>query len=132
MPGHQKKSVTQKLFKVLVVEDNPAIQCIHKAMLTALNCEAEVASNAKEALEMALNDHDLILLDIGLPDRSGVEVALEIRGRETDKRTRIVAVSAFAEGDVTKNCLAAGIDQIVHKPLNFQKLEQLLNLSHTE
>ena len=92
MQGHQKKSAMQKLFKVLVVEDNPAIQCIHKAMLTELNCETEVASNAKEALEMAWNHHDLILLDIGLPDRSGVEVALEIRGRETDKRTRIVAV----------------------------------------
>jgi CheY-like chemotaxis protein len=61
----------QKLLKVLVVEDNPAIQGIHKAMLTALNCQTEVASNAKEALEMVSNDHDMILLDIGLPDRSG-------------------------------------------------------------
>jgi CheY-like chemotaxis protein len=120
----------QKSLKVLVVEDNPAIQCIHKAMLTALNCETEIASNAEEALQMAFNDHDLILLDIGLPDRSGVEVALEIRGREVGKRTRIVAVSAFAEGDVTKNCLAAGIDQVVHKPLDFQKLEQLLDLNY--
>jgi CheY-like chemotaxis protein len=120
----------QKLLKVLVVEDNPAIQGIHKAMLTALNCQTEVASNAKEALEMVSNDHDMILLDIGLPDRSGVEVALEIRSRETNKRTLIVAVSSFAEGDATKSCLLeAGIDQVVRKPLAFEKLEQLLDLS---
>lgn len=120
----------RKPFKVLVVEDNPAIQCIHRAMLAALNCQAEVASNAKEALEMALNGHDLILLDIGLPDRSGLEVALEIRGRETNKRTRIVAVSAIAESSVENNWLAAGIDQVICKPLDFQKLEQLLDLSY--
>lgn len=120
----------QKLLRVLIVEDNPVIQCIHKAMLTVLNCQVEVASNAKEALEMALNDHDLILLDIGLPDRSGVEVALEIRRLETEKRTRIIALTAFAEGNVTKNCLEAGIDQVVHKPIDFQKLEQLIGLSH--
>lgn len=120
----------QKLLKVLIVEDNPVIQYIHKAMLTVLNCQVEIASNAKEALEMASNEHDLILLDIGLPDRSGIEVALELRSRETRKRTRIVALTAFAEREVVKNCLAAGIDQVVYKPIDFQRLEQLLEVSH--
>lgn len=120
----------RKPFKVLVVEDNPAIQYIHQAMLAALNCQAEIASNAKEALEMAFNGHDLILLDIGLPDKSGLEVAMEIRGRETNKRTRIVAVSAIAEREIAKKWLAAGIDQVICKPLDFQKLEQLLDLSY--
>ncbi len=120
----------QKLLRVLIVEDNPVIQYIHKAMLTALNCQVEIASNAKEALEMASNEYDLILLDIGLPDRSGIEVALELRSREIKKRTRIVALTAFAEHDVVKNCLAAGIDQVVYKPIDFQKLEQLLQVSY--
>jgi CheY-like chemotaxis protein len=121
----------QKLLRVLIVEDNPLIQCIHKAMLDVLNCQVEIASNAKEAIEMAFNNaHDLILLDIGLPDKSGIEVAREVRRRETEKRTRIVALTAFAEGNVTKNCLEAGIDQVVHKPIDFKKLEQLLDLSY--
>src|SRR5579872_2767668 len=67
--------IPPKQIRILMVEDNKVIQFIQKKMLIALNCEVDIAPSAEEALVMVDNHYDLLILDIGLPGMSGIELA---------------------------------------------------------
>jgi CheY-like chemotaxis protein len=87
----------------------------------------DVAENGKQALTMLSPDYDAILLDIGLPQMSGIEVAMEIRKREDDTRhIPIIALTGFTQEEDKKNCLAAGINAFATKPILPDELQRLL------
>ena len=111
---------------VLMVEDNHIIQFVHKKMLTELNCRVDVASSAEQALDMPDTHYDLILLDIELPGKSGIDVAIELRKREHFKHIKMVALTSFVEDGMAEKCLAAGINQVFSKPIDIKKLGSLI------
>ena len=115
-----------KKVRILLVEDNPSIQYLYRAMLSALDCQVDFASNATEAFCMADNVYDLVFLDIGLPDKSGIEVAIELRRREIHKATRLIAVTAFTKELIQNECDAAGIELILTKPVHKKDIEALV------
>src|ERR1700733_3765003 len=90
----------ERSVSVLLVEDDFLVRKITMALLTALNCQVAIAENAARALAKAKEAaYELIFLDIGLPDRSGDEVAREIR-QDTNgcnQSTPIVAVTAHVD-----------------------------------
>lgn len=81
-----KKSMTTKLtakkLHILLVEDDPVIQLIHKRYIKQIDCDLVVAETGKQALAFATQQFDLILMDVGIPEISGLEVTSIIRERE--------------------------------------------------
>lgn len=116
-----------KSLKILLVEDEKIAIVVHSKMLEKLGYQPDVAENGQEALSLAANEYDVILMDIGLPDISGVEVAAKIRQCEGSHRARIVGVTGYLAEEVEGECLAAGMEEVVTKPLSSEKLCEILN-----
>jgi len=113
--------------QVLLVEDDPIIQKVHTMMLERVGCKIGVASNGDEALKMYNQGYDAILMDVGLPGMSGIEIAAEIRKREAGNgRIPIIGVTGYGYEEDKRNCLAAGMDDVAIKPLKPDELTQIL------
>ena len=125
--------------RVLLVEDNPVNQKIVVRMLLRSGLRCEIAGSGVEALAVLESDSfDLILMDCQMPEMDGFETTAHIREREraTGGHVRIVAMTANAmEGD-RERCLAAGMDDYVSKPIDFDafsaKLETWLPAAAAE
>jgi len=115
--------------KVLLVEDNPLVQKVHRMMLQKVGCEVDTAADGKMALQLSENTYDLILMDIGLPGMNGLEVTSQIRQREETTNathTPIITLTAYSDEEARSNSLAAGSDEVLTKPIAFNDLCELL------
>ena len=112
--------------RVLLAEDNPVNQTFMVRFLEKRGHQVTVASDGTQALAAAEAPFDLILLDIQMPEMDGIEVAQEIRRREshsdTPAHTPIVAMTAHALDGDRKRCLAAGMDAYLTKPVQTSEL----------
>ncbi len=111
---------------VLLVEDNEMLQLLHRDMLMQLGCTVDIAVNGFEALQYADQGYDFIFMDIGLPDKSGIEVTKELRAREEAQKLKIIALTAHGK-DIEASCLAAGMESIIHKPVDLKTLKALID-----
>ncbi len=119
------KGVEQREADILVVEDEPINQEILKAMVENLGYKCWVASTAEEALNATLKRRfDVILLDINLPDQSGLQVAEQIRLNGTT--TPLIAVTAHAYEADREATRLAGIRYHLIKPVAYQELRHTL------
>lgn len=130
----QKTSIVKKISSpstlpkkpsVLLVEDDPIVQYVHNKMLTDLGCEVDVVSNGFEALNI-LKNHDIIFVDISLPDISGFEVIKTIRERSKNTKVPIVALTVYTGKEEKLACLNAGADEFTSKPISQTHLKKLL------
>lgn len=115
--------------KVLLVEDEPIIQKVHCLMLEKIGCDVDIASNGCEALKKSKNTYDIIFMDIGLPDITGIEVSHHLRAREHKHHlsaTPIIAVTAFCLDDVREDCLRVGVNQLLAKPIDMKVFKQII------
>jgi CheY-like chemotaxis protein len=104
---------------ILVVEDNPDNRELADYLLRAYGYEPLLASGGAEAIPLAIEERpDLILLDVGMPDVGGYEVALAVRRHPALQQTRIVAVTASAMVGDREKIAAAGFDGYIPKPIN--------------
>ena len=123
-----KNNINKSDCKVLLVEDEPLVQKMHLLMLNALNCEVTLAENGQIALDYAVSHYyDIILMDIGLPDIKGNDVAKTIRENLKFKSNSsyIVALTAFIEDRIKSTCMAAGMNVVESKPISSDRLKQL-------
>jgi two-component system, cell cycle response regulator DivK len=105
--------------RILIVEDNQFDGRLLKDILESRGYETLQTSDGLEAIEVALaNLPDLILLDIQLPDMSGLEVTRRLRSDERSRRIPIVAVTAHAMGWHEREALDSGCDAYISKPLS--------------
>ena len=120
----QKKFVASRPRRVLVVDDHHDTCTGMKMMLERRGYQITLAHSAEQALEKArMQDFDLLISDIGLPDRSGYDLMRELRN---SKGLRGIALSGFGmEHDVTK-ARAAGFSEHLTKPINFERLEEAI------
>jgi two-component system KDP operon response regulator KdpE len=106
--------------KVLIVDDEPHIRRLLRTTLTRASYEVGEAETAREALEMlAEMDPDVVLLDLGLPDRDGLELVQIIRGRS---KATLLVVSARDATDQKVTALDLGADDYVTKPFDSDEL----------
>jgi two-component system KDP operon response regulator KdpE len=106
--------------RVLVVDDEPQIMRALRVILHARSYDVIGATTGRQAVEAAKRDRpDLIVLDLGLPDISGVEVIHTVRGWST---IPILVLSGRLESIEKVRALDAGADDYVTKPFNIEEL----------
>jgi DNA-binding NtrC family response regulator len=107
--------------KVLVIDDEVDIREGLELLLTTEGYQAETAQNATEGLQkLASNIYDLVLLDLMMPDKSGMEVLEEVRQR--DKETPIFMITAYGSVEAAVNALKLGANDYFSKPWDNDKL----------
>jgi len=110
----------EKALKVLVVEDHEDTAWAYRNILKKMNCEVRTAGTVAEALDILLKDSfDIILSDVGLPDGDGVKLIHGVR-RFCD--TPAIAITAFDSSEDVGNCLRAGFDLHMAKPVDINRL----------
>ena len=113
---------------VLVVEDFEDNRFMMRRLLEMSGYRVVEAINGNQAVERAAADHpDIILMDLSLPQLDGLAATRRIRSREGARKVPIVAVSAHDSADFHAEALAAGCNEYVTKPIDFDQLVQLLD-----
>jgi CheY-like chemotaxis protein len=114
--------------RVMVVEDNADIAHSMVALVRHLGHEVELAHDGNAALEIAQRfSPQVALLDIGLPGRNGLELAHAFRQDERLRSAFLVALTGFGQAEDRRRSLEAGFDEHLVKPLNFARLQQMLD-----
>ncbi len=124
-------------WRVLLAEDTSTNQKLALHFLAKLGCSVDVASNGREAVSLARQQrYDLILMDCHMPGMDGYEATAEIRKSESagnvpgslrSPRVPIIALTANAMQGDRDNCLAAGMDDYLAKPLQQAELQRVLD-----
>lgn len=108
---------------VLLVEDSDAIRDAFTILLEDAGYRVLGAGTGADALRLAAeHGPDLVLLDMGLPDMTGLEVVRRIKGDPATAGIAVVAVTGRDEDADRRACLAAGCAAYIVKPVNTQKL----------
>jgi PAS domain S-box-containing protein len=113
--------------RTLVVEDNAVNQKVAVRMLERLGLRADVAANGREAVEMCrMVPYQLIFMDCQMPEMDGFAAAREIRLLEAPgpQAPTIIAMTAEAMAGTREECLAAGMDDYIAKPVKFDHLRE--------
>lgn len=112
--------------RILLAEDNPINRKLAVRLLERRGHSVRVAADGREAVEAARRERfDVALMDIQMPEMSGLEATLKIRAQEAQDESRrlpIIAVTAHAMSGDREACLAAGMDGYVSKPLHPDEL----------
>jgi CheY-like chemotaxis protein len=121
-----------QLIRTLLVEDNPINQKVAKKLLEKNGCQVAVANNGREALQSLTNaqwNFDVVFMDVQMPVMDGLEATKEIRRIETTngKHLPVFALTAHISKQDEEQCLAAGMDLHLTKPI---KMEPLLAALH--
>jgi len=111
--------------RVLVAEDNATNQKLIAALLDQRGHQVTIVTNGRQAVERALQESfELVLMDVQMPEMSGLEATEAIRAseRETGRHLPIVALTARAMAGDREQCIAAGMDAYLSKPVRAEEL----------
>jgi PAS domain S-box-containing protein len=125
------KGVTEKAnpqaggISILLVEDHEDTADVMSRLLRDKGYSVQTCATVAEALKMIrLREFNLVLSDIGLPDGTGIDLIREIRQHST---TPAIALTGFGKDQDIARYKEAGFDAHLTKPVNFQKLEMVIN-----
>ena len=116
--------------RIRLAEDNAVNQKVALLMLQRLGYRADVVTNGLEVLEaLQRQPYDIILMDVQMPELSGLETTRKLRERTAnlEKRPWIIALTASAMLEDRAQCLAAGMDDYLSKPLQTEELKNVLD-----
>lgn len=117
--------------KVLLVEDYQLAAKIADYILRSLDCQVDIAKNGEQALEKAMaGEYDLILMDLGLPDKDGYEVTKMIR--KAKNNTPVYALTAHTDQGHKDMALEAGMNGFLIKPLEEDEVKQVLESTQSD
>jgi signal transduction histidine kinase/CheY-like chemotaxis protein len=134
-PGKANAAAGNKGLSILVAEDNEINALLARALLTRLGHRPAVAGNGEAAVESwaaaraAGTPYDLVLMDVQMPGMDGLEATRRIRAVEDaagSRPVRILALTANAQSEDRAACLAAGMDGLLVKPLDRERLREAL------
>ncbi len=111
--------------KVLLVEDNLVNQLVAIKLLESLKVEVIVAQNGQEALDkLPTQDVDIIFMDIQMPIMDGLTATQHIRAQQRYSKLPIIAMTAHAREEDKQQCLAAGMNLHIAKPISLNVLRE--------
>jgi signal transduction histidine kinase/ActR/RegA family two-component response regulator len=104
--------------QILLVEDNEANQFVARQLLSRAGLQVTIANNGKEAIEQIQQvQYDLVLMDMQMPVMDGIQATQQIRQLPEGKELPIIAMTAAASEADRDNCLAAGMNDYISKPI---------------
>lgn len=113
--------------RVLIVDDNADLAEATSMMLRICGFSTTTAYNGRRALEKARTfNPEIVLLDIGLPDMDGYELAKRIRSTVWGKNAILIAVTGWGQEEDRQRAFAAGFDRHLIKPVTGTALEAVL------
>jgi two-component system, OmpR family, phosphate regulon response regulator PhoB len=113
--------------KILIIEDNPDVRRILTVTLGHLGYLTLEAKDAAAGIKMSLAEiPDLILMDVSLPDSSGLETARKIKDNPKTNQIPIVACSGWKDEDILTKALEAGVVEFLTKPISPERLAELI------
>jgi CheY-like chemotaxis protein len=118
--------------RILLAEDNIINQKVAVRFLERIGYRADVAFNGIEVID-ALNRqlYDVILMDIQMPEKDGVQTTLEVRKEfPPERQPRIIAMTANAMKEDHENYLSIGMDDYIVKPFKMEELVKALMETH--
>ena len=111
---------------ILVAEDNPDNQALISLYLKKINCTFDIAANGEQAYKKSMEGHyDVILMDMQMPIMSGLQATQKLR--QKGYQGTIIALTANAMAEDQKNCLEAGCNAFLSKPIDRSKFFTTLN-----
>ncbi len=125
---HSLREVSRRL-QVLVAEDNPVNEAVIVRVLEKMGHAPTIAHNGRAALSLATNGKfDLVFMDVQMPEMDGLAATVAIRESEKRSGTHlpIFAMTAHAMKGDREQCLAAGMDGYITKPVRFSDIQQTL------
>lgn len=119
------------MMKILICEDNPMAMKTLSVVLGREGFEADIAEDGNRALELLQkNDYDLLVMDIHLPYRSGLELVKFVRS-DQGKDTPAIVLTAFSDPQMQRQAGELGISGYIVKPFNpaelIAKIKSILN-----
>ncbi|MEX0891101.1 MAG: response regulator [Gemmatimonadota bacterium] len=115
--------MTKPTAPILLVEDDPLLRHAFRLLLEDAGYSVVEAGTAAAAVDAALEyTPSLILLDLGLPDRPGLEVARELSGHAAMRAVPIVALTGRVGSEQRQDCLDAGCSHFLAKPIEPREL----------
>jgi PAS domain S-box-containing protein len=128
LPANQTLLPPKRTYRVLVVDDNQDSAVSLATLLKVRGYETNIAYDGPAAIELARSfGPDAILLDIGLPNIDGYEVARQIRNSERGKSMFLIAISGYGQEQDRRRSKEAGFDHHFVKPVDFTSLSSLLS-----
>ncbi len=123
-------SKDRSLMKILVAEDNPINQMLIRMLLSKMGYTSEIVSDGAQAINaLEHGDYDLVLMDCQMPVVNGFEATRMIRSPQTlvkNPKIPVIALTANAMNEDRKECLDAGMNDHIGKPISPEILEQRL------
>lgn len=121
-----------KGLRVLVADDNKVNQMVILGLLQKLHAQPTAVDNGEEAVRIACSQHDAfdaILMDCEMPVMNGFDATAILRGEEVNHDwppLPVIALTAHAHEEASAQCLGCGMDDVLTKPVNLQRLETTL------
>src|SRR5208283_5375403 len=113
--------MTNHEYRILIVDDEAAIRRLLRQKLTKSGYQCEEAGSSDETLDkMKTSPADLIMLDMKMPGKSGMELLPELKASYPD--TAVIMATAVAEADLAIQCMKLGADDYITKPFNLDDI----------
>lgn len=123
---NKKDLIQNQVYKILVVEDNKINQIVTKKIIEKSNYTCTLADDGFRAIEILENQNfDIILMDINMPLMNGFETTKKIRLKGIS--TPIIVLTAFGKEEIIEEALSVGINDIIVKPFEPEKLFETIN-----
>ncbi len=120
-----------KGLKILLIENDELNIKFVKIVLDRLGHQSDIAINGQVGLSLYMkNKYDLVLMDLEMPEKNGIDAAIEIREYEKKNKlnpVKIIAVTAYAMETDRQSCFNAGMNDFLAKPFLVEELVELIN-----
>jgi two-component system cell cycle response regulator DivK len=112
---------------ILIVEDNPLNMKLFSAMIASQGYDVLQAADGHQGLAMAQQHHpDLVIMDVQLPGKSGLEVAQTLKADDATRGILIIATTAYALSDDEQKIIESGCDAYMAKPIAITEFLELI------
>jgi PAS domain S-box-containing protein len=123
------KQLSERLpLRILIAEDNIINQKMGLRIFEKMGYIADIASNGLEVIDALKRQHyDIVFMDVQMPEMDGLEATKAIiKEWQSDKRPKIIAMTANAMQEDRQKCFAAGMDDYISKPLLIEEIQRIL------
>lgn len=112
--------------KVLIVDDNESMTEVVKDFFELENIECNSVNDGREAfIEIQNNNYDLILLDIAIPEYSGLDILNELKRQCIENKNIVIFTASVFKDEDAEKFLEIGVKEVCLKPISLEKLEAI-------